>query len=133
MAVFDPREMNIVLDTEYDVRVWRRTLRQHLFRTRLAKCENADCDTLLHETGFDVHEGIVSRQDVRGWSLPKSAWIFCEYNCVMLCPDCNRNGPQPSRQFVWDLQCARYGEAAVRSWYEALPFRTGKPPRLFGS
>lgn len=126
--IFDPREMKVKISTKEDVRFWRVDLRLHLYATRSEKCDK--CRAELRKTGFDVHEGVVSRQDVRGWKYPMKAYIFSEYNCVLLCPDCNRNNP-PSRQVMWDLQCGRYGEGAMREWYEALPWRTGVPRRFW--
>lgn len=76
---------------------------------------------------FDMHEGIVTREDVRGWKGKKKNLIMVEQNCIPLHHDCNVNHP-PSRQAVWDYQVEYYG-GAVRAWYYGLPWKV--VPRRF--
>ena len=77
----------------------------------------------------DLHEGIVSRGDVQGWDLSARLLIYHKYNCFILCRYCHREH-KLSREDAWRLACSRYGELAVREWYESLPWKAG-PPRRF--
>ncbi len=77
---------------------------------------------------FDMHEGIVTRRDAQGWKNP--ALIMTELNCVPLHHMCHLDGP-PSRQAVWDYQKGFYGKDALLTWYNGLPWKSGKPPRYF--
>jgi hypothetical protein len=123
VTIFDPGLMRVNLSSKGAVREWRARLGAHLLRTRPWRC---DCCGEVFFNRVDVHEGIVTKGDVRGWRLPQRAWIFSEYNCILLL----RAHHHPlKRQFVWDLQCKRYGEAAMREWYESLPFKV--LPRRF--
>jgi hypothetical protein len=125
--IFDPVIMDVDCGDEEKTLLWHSKMRQAVYVKRPRRCDG--CGKRL-KYGFDLHEGVVSRQDVRGWKYPMKAQIFTEYNCVLLCPDCNRNNP-PSRQAMWDLQCQRYGEVAMREWYEGLPWRAGVPRRFW--
>lgn len=124
--VYDPRMMGVKVNNTYQAKAWRKRLRRDLYRVRSGWCDV--CGHWLHKRGFEVHEGIVTRRDVQGWRYPERAWIFTEFNCVLLCPTCHRPTP-PSRQAVWDLQCKRYGEEAMKKWYYSLPFKVF--PRRF--
>ena len=79
---------------------------------------------------FDLHEGIVSRQDARGWRPVQKRLIMTELNCIPLHHKCNLDNP-PSREAVWEYQEAWYGRAALMDWYTSLPWKSGKPPRNF--
>lgn len=88
---------------------------------------------------FDMHHGIVSRQDVRGWrhkakgvSAAKMRLLLItnELNCIPLHHTCNTDRP-PTREQVWEFQKGFYGEEVLKEWYFSLPWRLGKPPRFF--
>ncbi len=79
---------------------------------------------------FDLHEGIVSRGDVQGWSFEKRGLIFHEYNSFWLCRDCHQDH-KLSREAAWELSCEWYGEELVKEWYESLPWRAGVPRRFW--
>ena len=78
---------------------------------------------------WDMHEGILSRQDVRGWKKTKKLLIMSELNCIPLHHVCHMDHP-PSREDVWHYQTQFYGWEALNYWYFGLPFKDG-PPRLF--
>lgn len=79
---------------------------------------------------FDIHEGIVSKGDVQGWPKKKRGLINHEYNCFVVCRDCHKEH-KLSREDAWKLSCERYGEDAVREWYEGLPWKAGVPRRFW--
>lgn len=79
---------------------------------------------------FDMHEGIVSRKDVQGWSKRNRHLIMTELNCIPLHHTCHLDSP-PSRQDVWEYQKEFYGNAMLQLWYNELPWKLGKPPRYF--
>lgn len=78
---------------------------------------------------FDMHEGILSRQDVRGWKGSKKMLIMSEINCVPLHHKCHMDRP-PSREDAWHYQVGFYGWEVLNRWYFGLPFKIG-PPRFF--
>ena len=78
---------------------------------------------------FDMHEGILSRNDVRGWKGPKKLLIMSEFNCIPLHHVCHMDH-SPSREAVWEYQVEFYGRKLLKRWYFGLPFKAG-PPRLF--
>lgn len=78
---------------------------------------------------FDMHEGVLSRNDARGWKWPKKLLIMSELNCIPLHHSCNTDRP-PSREDAWQYQAEFYGRELLERWYFGLPFKAG-PPRLF--
>jgi len=78
---------------------------------------------------FDMHEGILSRNDVRGWKGTKKLLIMSELNCLPLHHVCHMDRP-PSREAAWEYQLGFYGRDLLEQWYYSLPWKIG-PPRLF--
>jgi len=79
---------------------------------------------------FDMHEAVLSRNDVRGWKKTKKLLIMSELNCLPLHHSpCHMDYP-PSREEAWKYQEEFYGRKLLEQWYESLPFKDG-PPRLF--
>jgi len=115
------------------VQEWYRNLKEviqlmHLFY-RHPLC--LACGHDLDLSAFELHHGIVSQQDIRGWTHPHArALIDTELNLVPLHPHCNSNNP-PSREDVWEYQQAFYGLPLLVEWYSGLPWKTERPPRLF--
>jgi len=73
----------------------------------------------------EMHEGIVSRNDVRGWKAANKILIHSPYNCLILCSDCNQGlsgKTPPSRREVVLYMCLHYGYDVIR-WLEYLPFK----------
>ena len=79
---------------------------------------------------FDMHEGIVSRNDVRGWPQRSRVLIFTEVNCIPLHHACNIDSP-PRRELAWQMQADFYGGEILRAWYEGLPWKAGVPRRFW--
>ena len=77
---------------------------------------------------FDMHEGILSRNDVRGWKGTKKLLIMSELNCIPLHHKCHMDRP-PSREAAWEYQMEFYGRDLLERWYFGLPFKIG-PPRV---
>lgn len=103
------------------------SIREKVLWERGFKCESCETRQLL-----SIHEGIVTRGDVQGWPKPRRLLIFHEYNCFVLCMDCHKNwGEVFPREKAWELSCERYGEQAVREWYENLPWKIGVPRRFW--
>lgn len=76
-----------------------------------------------------MHEGIISRAEVQGWPLAQRVLIYTEYNCVLLCPDCNlglSGRHPPTRERVIEVQHHRYG-LALALWLTSLPFKVLPP------
>lgn len=116
---------------------WCVELRECLIRTRtpfVCDCCGTPFLDLIRDkfrwTRVDVHEGIVTKGDIRGWKLAQRTLIFTEYNCVLLDHQHHLSHP-PSRQAMWDLQVSRYGEEVMKEWYFGLPFRNGVPRRFW--
>lgn len=81
-------------------------------------------------TTFDLHEGIVSRQDIRGWTKERTLLIMNELNCIPLHHVCNTDNP-PKREDVWESQKLFYPKAALYGWYTRLPWKAGVPRRFW--
>lgn len=103
----------------------RKKLKSYLLAKRGWRCEV--CGTRGGIT--DLHEGIVSREDVRGWKREDRLLIHCAINCFIVCRYCHREH-RLSREDAWRLACERYGDEAVREWYEGLPWKAGTPRRF---
>ena len=72
-----------------------------------------------------MHEGMISRGDVQGWPKDRRVLIFTEYNCILLCRDCNLslNGKwPPSRERIISEQHALYGPPLI-DWLRGLPWK----------
>lgn len=79
---------------------------------------------------WDMHEGILSRNDIRGWRGAKKLLIMSELNCTPLHHKCHMDRP-PSREDTWKYQEEFYGRDLLENWYFSLPWKLGKPPRFF--
>lgn len=127
-TIFDlsPVLLNRPCRDDEEAMLWRNELRMRLWTKRDRTCDA--CGGRLNGP-IHLHEGIVTRGDVRGWKYPEKALIFTELNCVWLHGECHVN--PPSRQSTWDLQVGRYGEDTMREWYEGLPWKAGVPRRFW--
>lgn len=120
---------DIKLMTGNALRIWRPDLKEKLdwvfgnLRPRVCLICGKPFGT------FDLHEGILSRGDVRGWKGTKKLLIFSELNCIPLHHACHLYAP-PSRGTVWEYQMNFYGRELLNTWYTGLPWKVG-PPRLF--
>lgn len=116
------------LDSTF-LRAWRMRVKEHLdwvytmIRPRICLVCREPFNV------WDMHEGIVTRGDVRGWPMIRQLLIMCALNCIPLHHTCHIDHP-PQRGLVWEVQCEFYGEQPVREWYEELPWKAG-PPRRF--
>ena len=89
------------------------------------------CGRDLVFDSFELHHGIVSQQDIRGWRFKHARMLIdTELNLVPLHPQCNQGKP-PTREEVWEYQASFYGLQLLIDWYKELPWKTPKPPRLF--
>lgn len=79
---------------------------------------------------WDMHECVLTRNDVRGWKGTKKLLIMSELNCIPLHHKCHMDHP-PSRKAAWKYQEEFYGRDLLEQWYFGLPWKLGKPPRLF--
>jgi len=81
---------------------------------------------------FDLHHGIVSKQDIRGWRFKNARMLIdTELNLIPLHIECHRGYAAPTREEVWEYQSAFYGQSLLIEWYKGLPWKTPRPPRLF--
>lgn len=83
---------------------------------------------------WDMHEGILSRQDYRGKRRKYHNLIYCLPNLIPLCPSCNRSdgGIPPKRELVWEYQKEFYGPDIMNTWYDiACSVLKSGPPRYF--
>ena len=106
---------------EENVTIWRRFLRRELAHDRKPKCERAGCRNDVRKVGFNIHEGIVKKNEISE-SVPSWWEIFSEYNCFILCVSCHMNKGPPRSEF-YKMAVRRYGEEAVNEWLESLPFK----------
>jgi len=81
-------------------------------------------------TNFDMHEGIVWRNDVQGWKKPTRLLIMTEVNCIPLHHTCHLQSP-PTREQVWEYQKQFYSEELLYGWYTRLPWKIGVPRKFW--
>ena len=62
-----------------------------------------------------------------GWPKKYRYLIDSPYNLFLVCSECHLNKALPSREEFWMMACRRYGEPAVREWYDSLPFKGPRP------
>ena len=65
-----------------------------------------------------MHEGIISRREIMGLPEAKQKQFYNEYNCVLLCADCNLNHP-PTRDKIWKSQYKLYGDKLIE-WHKGV-------------
>lgn len=127
MKPADPTLYQVDIYDKDAIKQWRDVLRVYLVKKRKFKCDYCGKELAVN-TGFDLHEGILTRRDVQG-----AKWkglIFTEVNCFVVHPQCHLE-IQNNREWAWETSCKRYGEKTVRDWYYGLPYKGGKPPRGF--
>ncbi len=89
---------------------------------------------------FDMHHGIVLRQDVRGWKYEVGEYdykavrlmlITNVLNCVPMCQRCHASHFNiPSRGEVLLRQAQFFGKDVLLEWLESLPWKWGTPQRF---
>lgn len=72
----------------------------------------------MRGVNIDMHEGLVSRAEMMGWPKDLKLMMYNEFNCVLICHDCNINHP-PKRETVFKEMRERYGAEFVK-WYESI-------------
>ena len=71
--------------------------------------------------GVDMHESIVSKQQVRGWKKELRGLINVEENCHLVHHgDCHDD---TSPRLMVAIQIVRYGKARIQTWVDRLPFK----------
>jgi len=100
---------------------WRNEIKLELWRQRPA-CERDGCQ----RSSCDLDEGVVTKGDMRGFSVEQRRIAFAECNLFMLCQTCNRERAH-QRDRAFEKSCDRYGEDVVRGWYDSLQLRA---PRI---
>lgn len=71
--------------------------------------------------GVDMHESIVSKQQVRGWRKELRGLINVEDNCHLVHHgDCHDNA---SPRLMAAIQIVRYGKPRIQRWIDGLPFK----------
>lgn len=78
-------------------------------------------------TILDLHEGIISRQDVRGWTWDRKLSIHTPYNCIVLCRGHHETEYEPSRVEVANWMLWMY-QRRFFEWIDSLPFKPGSHP-----
>ena len=99
---------------------WRATLKAYL----LTECDVCWCGEAFRAMPH-MHEALITRGDVQGWSPEHRVIIQTPYNCVLLCAACHHGfdgKSTPSRERVLRHMRALYGSAVDR-WLASLPFR----------
>jgi hypothetical protein len=79
-----------------------------------------------------MHEGLISRAEVRGWPEARRVLVMTPFNCVLVCPACNLglDGKiPPSREQAFEYLSGLYGRERVLAWLRSLPFKV--PPKWF--
>ena len=73
-----------------------------------------------------MHEGILSRQNVRGWPREWRVLIMTPFNCILICGEANLGlggKSPPPRARVLAEHVHMYGPGVVR-WLRSLPFKS---------
>lgn len=72
-----------------------------------------------------LHEGVLTRGEVQGFSFPDRLRVFAECNCFPICQFCHKS--PPPREWFFERSCNQFGEAVVRNWYASFGWKS--PPR----
>lgn len=100
---------------------WRNTvLRPFVFDREGFVCWVDGC----YYTATDLHEAIISRQDVRGWDRKRKVLIHTPYNCIAICKEHHKNIPR--KEDVFERMVNEYGISVVE-WFDSLPFKGRNP------
>jgi len=102
--------------------------RQLMFRDRYC----LQCGVpLIEDVNIDMHEGIISRAEMMGLPDEKKEKLFNQYNCVLICHNCNVNFP-PKRKEVWDYLVSVYGKEKVEEEYQKMIslFKSRRPLKV---
>ena len=75
-----------------------------------------------------LHEGIVWRSEVQGFSFPTRLRVFADCNSFPVCRECH--SPAPGRMWFFEKSCLIYGEGDVREWYSSFGWKV-PPDRRF--
>ena len=100
---------------------WRNlVLRPFIFEREGGVCWVDGC----YYTATDIHEAILSRQDVRGWKLKYRVLIHTPFNCIAVCKEHHKWIPRKEEVFEWMVN--EYGIQVIE-WFNSLPFRGRNP------
>lgn len=120
----------LLCNTKFRLLYWP-LLHEHIVESRKIR-ETSVCEWCRQpiSNGFnpELHHGILTKAD-----SSRASWKGredVEENLFMLHPSCHRPKP-PNRERCWYLSCKRYGVERVKQWYLSIPYKLGKPPRLF--
>lgn len=107
------------VDLGYDegnIQIWR----NQVMADRRYRCE--DCGGF----GTEMHECIVTRNDVKGMPPERALRVFSDCNMACLCKSCHeqRHGTQGHRATAWEKACQQYGRLEMIDWYVGFEWRT---------
>jgi len=103
------------------VESWRNTvLRPFVFQREAGVCWVEEC----FFTATDLHEAIISRQDVRGWDTRRKVLIHTPFNCIAICKEHHKWIPGKEEVLKWMVN--EYG-LSVLEWFDSLPFKGRSP------
>lgn len=116
--------------TSAKVSAHREELKRRLFPRDSESC--LECSVgLVTGVNADLHEALISRKDMMGLPVPHKIELLCEFNCIVICSDCNRNS-KLTRNKAWRYLCDLYGEWVMTEWFVyAQSFFVAPPPFPF--
>lgn len=106
---------------EGKLRRWRMQEKRRLFVERGSLCERG-CGNVA----TDLDEAVITRGDMRGFSLAQKRIAFASCNLELACMSCNRESAH-DRDGAWERACTKYGRENIVAWYQSLAL---KSPRL---
>lgn len=91
-------------------------------------CRGCGCG-LVVDVNIHMHEGIISRREFMGIKKSLHMHFYNEFNCILLCRECNLFSPPPKEQ-IWEEQYKIYGQKLVE-WYDFISTLFRVPIRRF--
>jgi hypothetical protein len=120
MSVRDPVDLGY---TRSKIGLWRGKLFAELGPHCIVCLEKGRKRGAIH-----LHEGILWRSEVMGFSFPTRLRVFADCNSFPVCGLCHKYAPP--REWFFEWSCRRYGEQEVREWYASFNWKV-PPDRRF--
>jgi hypothetical protein len=114
--LYDPSSWHKSI-TRHNYWEWRAYLKLELLRKRQWRSDWSG----RYLSTCEMHEGILTRANAP-LGLPFFWMIYHEYNCFLLLTEEHHPQP-PSRGWCIQKSFERYGEDAVRDWFNSIPFK----------
>lgn len=82
-------------------------------------------DYIAEDRNYNVHHGILNKNDVRGLPDEEARKIDSRYNLLIIPAAWNASHAKvPTREQAIGIQVSKWGYNAVREWFESIYFKS---------